>query len=130
MEPRRADPHRPTLGYPEKFELALRYGSGPLLENPALTDADRLLMDALAKQSLHGPCNEPRPSMWDSVAKAKWSAWKELGNRSRMEAMFMYVTAVEEFAPLWYEWPPLGLLDHAAPPSAAPYAVAAAGGDG
>ena len=77
-----------TVGYPEKFELALKYGEhGPLASNPEISDSDRLLFYALACQAQHGPCNEPRPSMWDTVAKAKWNAWKELGDRSKFEAM-------------------------------------------
>lgn len=99
-----------TVGYPEKFELALKYGEGPLQEDTSLNDSDRLLIYALMKQAKHGPCKEPRPSMWDAVAKAKWNAWKELGTRSKMEAMFMYVTAVEEFAPDWWQWKELGLV--------------------
>ena len=47
--------------------------------------------------------------MFDAVAKARWQAWSELGNRSKMEAMFMYTQAVEELAPDWWQWPPLQL---------------------
>lgn len=101
------------VGYPEKFELALRYGEGPLQQDPALNDSDKLLLYAVSKQAQHGPCKEPRPSMWDAVAKAKWNAWKELGNRSAFEAMFMYVSAVETFNPDWWQWPPLGLHEDA-----------------
>ena len=46
----------------------------------------RLLFDALGKQATIGPCNEPRPSMFDPVAKARYNAWKQLGNLSRIEA--------------------------------------------
>jgi acyl-CoA-binding protein len=84
------------IGYPEKFELALRYSEGPLQKEPTLNDSDRLLLYALSSQARFGPCKEPRPSIWDGVAKAKWNAWMEIGNRSKMEAMFMFVTAVEE----------------------------------
>ena len=62
-------------------------------------------------QAQFGPCNEARPSMFDPVAKARWTAWKELGQRSKMEAMFLYTQAVEEFAPDWWQWPELGLVD-------------------
>ena len=89
-------PAAPVIGFPEKFELALRYGEGRMAQDVALSDSDKLLLDALAKQATVGPCTEPRPSMFDAVAKARWQAWSELGNRSKMEAMFMYVTAVEE----------------------------------
>ena len=42
------------VGYPEKFELALRYGEGPLQEAESLTDSDRLIFYALSKQAQHG----------------------------------------------------------------------------
>ena len=99
-----------TVGYPEKFELARRFAEeGALLTDSSLDKSDQLLLYALTQQALHGPCAEPRPSMWDTVAKAKWHAWCELGQLSRVEAMFKYVQAVEEFAPEWMEWPPLQL---------------------
>jgi len=100
----------PVLGYPEKFELALRYGQGPMASNASLSDSDKLLVDALSKQAQHGTCNEPRPSIFDAVARARHFAWVELGNRSKMEAMFMYVQAVEALAPDWWMWPELGLV--------------------
>jgi acyl-CoA-binding protein len=102
-------PAAPVIGFPEKFELALRYGEGRMAQDVALSDSDKLLLDALAKQATVGPCKEPRPSMFDAVAKARWQAWSELGNRSKMEAMFMYTQAVEELAPTWWQWPPLQL---------------------
>ena len=102
-------PAAPVIGFPEKFELALRYGEGRMAQDVALSDSDKLLLDALAKQATVGPCTEPRPSMFDAVAKARWQAWSELGNRSKMEAMFMYTQAVEELAPDWWQWPPLQL---------------------
>ena len=42
----------PVLMYPEKFELALRYGEEVLMadDGPKLNDGDKLLLDALAKQ--------------------------------------------------------------------------------
>ena len=104
-----AMPAAPVIGFPEKFELALRYGEGRMAQDVALSDSDKLLLDALAKQATVGPCKEPRPSMFDAVAKARWQAWSELGNRSKMEAMFMYTQAVEELAPAWWQWPPLQL---------------------
>lgn len=105
----------PPLMYPEKFELALRFGEeGPLQSDPSLSDSDKVLLYALRRQAVDGLNKEPRPSMWDTVGKAKWNAWKELGNRSKMEAMFMYVQAVEEFNPEWWQWPELGLVEEAA----------------
>ena len=101
-----------SVGYPQKFELALRYAEeGPLKDDATIGTSDQLLLYALSQQAQHGACKEPRPSLFDTVAKAKWSAWCELGERSKMEAMFMFVQTVDEFAPNWMEWPPLGLVE-------------------
>ena len=99
--------------YPERFHLALRYGEQILLDSSRkdITDADKLLLYALTQQAVHGPNTDPKPSMFDSEARAKWNAWRELGDqkRSSQECMVLYVNAVEELAPEWYKWPPLGL---------------------
>ena len=121
----------PRLGFPEKYELAHRYATEGTLETDShekLEDADRLVLWALNQQATFGPCNEPSPSMWDYVAKAKWRTWKELGNRSKMEAMVLYAQAIEKISPDWWKWKPLGLeledtVDVAAP--AGPHATRA-----
>ena len=79
----------PVLGFPEKFDLALRYGEELVHGNDAIDVSDRLLLDALAKQAQHGACNAPRPSLFDAEGRARYSAWCQLGNTSKMEAMFM-----------------------------------------
>merc|ERR1719198_2526102 len=93
-----------TVSYPEKFHLALKYASeGPPLPN--LSDADRILLEALQQQATIGECNQPRPGMWDSAEdKAKYEAWKKLGAMSRAEAMHLYVQAIEVFDERWLEW--------------------------
>ena len=60
-----------TVSYPEKFHLALKYAAeGPPLPN--LSDADRILLEALQQQATVGECNRPRPGMWESAEeKAK-----------------------------------------------------------
>ena len=102
--------------YPDRYHLARRYGDEGL-ELAQLSDSDRLLLYALSSQATHGPCTEPKPSMWDSAARAKWNAWRELAdqNRSSMECMVLYVNAIEELAPDWWRWPPLGLVPEATP---------------
>jgi len=93
-----------TVSYPEKFHLALKYAAeGPPLPN--LSDADRILLEALQQQATVGECNQPRPGMWDSAEeKAKYEAWKKLGSMSRAEAMHLYVQAIEVFDERWLEW--------------------------
>ena len=80
-----------TISYPEKFHLAVRYAAeGPPLPN--LCDADRILLEALHHQASIGQCNKPRPGMWDTAEdKAKYEAWKKLGNMNCAEAMHLYV---------------------------------------
>ena len=92
------------MSYPEKFHLALKYATeGPPLPN--LSDADRILLDALQQQALSGECSKPRPGMWDSAEdKAKYEAWKKLGTMSRAEAMHLYVQAIEVFDDQWLTW--------------------------
>ena len=93
-----------TVSYPEKFHLALKYAAeGPPLPN--LSDADRILLEALQQQATLGECNRPRPGMWDTAEeKAKYEAWKKLGTMSKAEAMHLYVQAIEVFDERWLEW--------------------------
>ena len=93
-----------TVSYPEKFHLARKYAAeGPPLPN--LSDADRILLEALQQQATVGECNRPRPGMWDSAEdKAKYEAWKKLGAMPRAEAMHLYVQAIEVFDERWLEW--------------------------
>lgn len=35
-------------------------------------------------QATEGPCNTPKPGMLDFVNKAKWDAWKSLGDISQV----------------------------------------------
>lgn len=60
---------------------------------------------ALQTQATEGPCDKPRPGMWDSAeAKAKYEAWKRLGMMSDAEAMHLYVQAIEVFDANWLDW--------------------------
>ncbi|KAL1529911.1 hypothetical protein AB1Y20_000839 [Prymnesium parvum] len=102
----------PLLGFPEKFELCQRYvDEGPLKDNPSVTESDWLLLEALKQQALHGPCQVPSPGYMSSTseARAKWKAWKELGNKSPVEAMYLFTQAVQELDSRWWTWPALGL---------------------
>uniref|UniRef100_A0A7S2IID8 BSD domain-containing protein n=1 Tax=Haptolina brevifila TaxID=156173 RepID=A0A7S2IID8_9EUKA len=96
-----------TVSYPEKFHLARKYAvEGPPLPN--LSDADRILLEALQQQATLGECNRPRPGMWDTTEeKAKYEAWKKLGTMAKAEAMHLYVQAIEVFDEHWIEWPGL-----------------------
>lgn len=43
------------------------------------------------KQATQGPCTGSRPAFWDVVGRAKYDAWKKLGDISKEEAMARYV---------------------------------------
>lgn len=46
---------------------------------------------AYYKQATQGPCKTSRPAFWDIVGRAKYDAYKALGNMSKQEAMKHYV---------------------------------------
>ena len=128
--------HSLSVGYPDKFYLALRYSEeGPLAADHTLTDSDRLLLYALSQQAQFGPCKGPRPSMFVTAGKAKYYCWAELGNLSTMEAMFKFVQCVDMLAPDWRTWPPLELAvppvvaDDAAQPDERSPAAGRGGGE-
>ena len=43
----------------------------------------------------------PSPHLWNRVERAKWDVWKQLGNTSKIEAMFLYTRSVEEKCAHW-----------------------------
>jgi len=51
------------------------------------------------KQSLEGPCNIPKPNWYDLKGKAKWEAWKALGNLDPSEAKNNYIELVLTVSP-------------------------------
>ena len=48
------------------------------------------------KQVTQGRCNEPKPSFWDLVGKAKWEAWNRCGDMSQTDAMKLYVEELKQ----------------------------------
>lgn len=50
----------------------------------------KLKIYALFKQSTLGTCNTPRPGMLDFINKAKWDAWKALGDTPQEDARQQY----------------------------------------
>ena len=63
-----------------------------------LSEETKLLLYALEKQSMEGPCTQPKPWGWNVVENAKYQAWKQLGDMSQNEAMRLYVRTLEEEA--------------------------------
>ena len=48
------------------------------------------------KQATQGKCNDPKPSFWDVVGKAKWEAWNKCGNMSERDAMTLYIEELKQ----------------------------------
>lgn len=71
------------------FKAALAYVThGP---KSKLTDAQQLAMYAAFKQATVGPNREVAPSAFKFVARAKYDAWKKLGDMSKKEAIALYL---------------------------------------
>ncbi|CAG8513984.1 8952_t:CDS:2 [Ambispora leptoticha] len=60
-----------------------------------LSDDIKLKLYAYYKTATIGPCNTPKPSLLEFVARAKWNAWKSIGNMSQKEAMLRYIEVIE-----------------------------------
>ncbi|XP_064640687.1 enoyl-CoA delta isomerase 2-like [Lineus longissimus] len=79
----------------EKFSSAQDL-VGKLQEDPG--NEAKLKIYALFKQATGGPCDKPKPGIMDFVGKAKWEAWKGLGDISKDQAMGQYVELVMSLA--------------------------------
>ncbi|KAJ3054243.1 acyl-CoA binding domain-containing protein 6 [Rhizophlyctis rosea] len=76
------------------FQAAAAYMSARTdlnLDNQAL-----LRLYAFYKLSTVGPCNTPKPGLFDFTGKAKWDAWNSLGNIPKDEAMSKYIEVVSQ----------------------------------
>ncbi|XP_006870608.1 PREDICTED: enoyl-CoA delta isomerase 2, mitochondrial [Chrysochloris asiatica] len=54
----------------------------------------KLKLYALYKQASEGPCNAPKPGIFDLINKAKWDAWNALGSLPKETARQNYVDLV------------------------------------
>mgnify|MGYP000863892038 FL=1 len=77
-----------------------------------MTVENQLMFYGLRQQAVFGSCDKPSPHLWNRVERAKWDVWKQLGNTSKIEAMFLYVRSLEEDYPGWMQWE--GLKDRIA----------------
>ena len=48
------------------------------------------------KQSTQGKCNQPKPSFWDVIGKAKWDAWNKCGDMTQRDAMKLYIEELKQ----------------------------------
>ncbi|KAJ8042173.1 Enoyl-CoA delta isomerase 2, mitochondrial [Holothuria leucospilota] len=58
----------------------------------------KLKIYALFKQATSGPCDTPKPSSINFVARAKWSAWNDLGSLTKEDAREEYIKIVDDLA--------------------------------
>ncbi|MBA0816848.1 hypothetical protein Gohar_001466 [Gossypium harknessii] len=97
------------LAYPERFYAAaadVGFDGSPNSNDKDIgsrfsTDV-ALILYALYQQATVGPCNVPKPSLWNPVEQGKWKSWKQLGNMVSAEAMRLFVKILEEEEPGWY----------------------------
>lgn len=61
-----------------------------------MDDSRKLELYALFKQGEVGSCTRSRPGMFDLVGRAKYDAWKNLGDMSKEVAMQKYVDAITD----------------------------------
>ncbi|KAF5274392.1 hypothetical protein FQA39_LY07272 [Lamprigera yunnana] len=76
----------------EKFQAAVNVIRS-LPKNGSYQPSNELMLRFYAyfKQATQGPCANSRPPFWDVIGRAKYDAYKGLGNMSKQEAMKRYV---------------------------------------
>ncbi|XWS33519.1 hypothetical protein CRYUN_Cryun22dG0090100 [Craigia yunnanensis] len=63
----------------------------------------KMQLYGLHKIATEGPCHEPQPMALKLSARAKWNAWKRLGNMSPEAAMEQYITLLSRSIPGWMQ---------------------------
>ncbi|XVF15456.1 hypothetical protein REPUB_Repub09cG0155100 [Reevesia pubescens] len=63
----------------------------------------KIQLYGLHKIATEGPCYEPQPMALKLSARAKWNAWKRLGNMSPEAAMEQYITILSRSIPGWMQ---------------------------
>ncbi|XP_058444304.1 acyl-CoA-binding domain-containing protein 6 [Malaya genurostris] len=53
------------------------------------------------KQATVGKCNVPKPGIFNMSGRAKWTAWNDLGDLSKENAMKGYIQSLTNFKPDW-----------------------------
>uniref|UniRef100_A0A2P2JBR8 ACB domain-containing protein n=1 Tax=Rhizophora mucronata TaxID=61149 RepID=A0A2P2JBR8_RHIMU len=60
-----------------------------------------LQLYGLHKIAIEGPCHVPQPTALNLSARAKWNAWRQLGDMSREVAMELYISVLSSSIPGW-----------------------------
>ncbi|KAI4879638.1 hypothetical protein NFI96_024461, partial [Prochilodus magdalenae] len=79
-----------------RFEAAVKVMRS-LPEDGTFEPSDDMLVMFYSyyKQATVGPCHTTRPNAWDSLGKAKWEAWKALGDMTTEQAMTEYIQEIQ-----------------------------------
>ncbi|XP_072544533.1 acyl-CoA-binding domain-containing protein 5-B isoform X2 [Salminus brasiliensis] len=79
-----------------RFEAAVKVMRS-LPEDGTFEPSDEMLamFYSYYKQATVGPCNTTKPNGWDTIGKAKWEAWKALGEMTKEQAMKEYVQEIQ-----------------------------------
>ncbi|KAK9163719.1 hypothetical protein Syun_004621 [Stephania yunnanensis] len=88
-------------GIEKRFDAAVKFVED---NSDCLSKLDgnaRMQLYALCKAAIEGPCYEPPPMALMVSARAKWNAWRKLGNMSPAVAMEQYIFILSEGIPGW-----------------------------
>ncbi|CAH8390425.1 unnamed protein product [Eruca vesicaria subsp. sativa] len=109
-----------SLAYPERFYAAASHlgldgsvTSSLKQLSSRFSNDTALLLYALHKQATIGPCNVPKPSVWNPSEQSKWKSWQGLGTMSSIEAMHHFVKFLEDEDPSWNPISPNSVPDPA-----------------
>ncbi|KGN48590.1 acyl-CoA-binding domain-containing protein 3 isoform X1 [Cucumis sativus] len=83
------------------FEDAVGIVNYREFEDPKFSGELKMRLNGLYKIAMEGPCREPPPMALKISARAKWNAWKQLGNMTPEMAMESYLHLVAENIPGW-----------------------------
>ncbi|KAL9650751.1 hypothetical protein ABK040_001804 [Willaertia magna] len=88
----------------KEFHLAQDFiQNGPKDEEPS--NENKLKFYALFKQATQGPnTSTKRPAAYDLINRAKFDAYKKLGNMSKEDAMKAYIKTLDQSTPNWRDY--------------------------
>ncbi|XP_028119426.1 acyl-CoA-binding domain-containing protein 3-like isoform X3 [Camellia sinensis] len=93
----------------ERTELEKRFGDAVVFAG-SKSNADRILsldndskmqLYGLHKVAIEGRCRLPQPMALKVSARAKWNAWRQLGDMNREVAMEQYIALMSRSIPGW-----------------------------
>ncbi|KAM3127168.1 hypothetical protein pb186bvf_020723 [Paramecium bursaria] len=92
----------------QKYDAIQAYiKSGKSNQSDNLDNSDKLTMYAFFKQINSGPCTGAAPSKLKMVERAKYDAWKKLGNMTKQKAQEEFIKFFEKKYPNWNQQPKL-----------------------